>query len=71
MPNTSNKKKPSPLTTIPTTALKPGWVILALGTAGYVLSETHIFGPMLSIVLMAATIFQLNQYRQAKSAGGA
>jgi hypothetical protein len=49
-----------------TGALTPGWVILALGTTGYLLSETKIFGPLLAILLAIATIYQLNQYVQKK-----
>lgn len=49
--------------------LKPAWVILALGGSSYLLSETRILGPILSIILAAATIYQLNQYIQARRAG--
>jgi hypothetical protein len=72
MPNTNTtNKKPSKVLAIPTAALKPGWVILALGASAYVLSETHYIGPALSIILMSATIFQLNQWQQSKKAGSA
>lgn len=69
MPST----KTNPLT-VPvqytTKALKPGWVILVLGGSAYVLSETRFIGATLSIVLMAATIFQINQYIQTRKSGG-
>ncbi len=75
MPNTNatpktNSTKQSLPTNIATKLLTPGWVILALGGSSYILSETQIIGPTVSILLMAATIFQLNQYRLSKKAGG-
>ena len=68
MPNKKTETKSAP-TQIVSKVLAPGWHILALGAAGYILSETRIIGPTLSILLMSATIFQLNQYFQAKKAG--
>lgn len=44
----------------------PGWVILVIGLAGYMLSETRIIGPIFTIVVIVATIFQLNQYLKGK-----
>lgn len=67
-PQTPSQKNPVKSTV--DTALKPGWVILVLGGAGYLLSETKIFGPTLSIVLMAATIYQLTNYIGSRKAGG-
>jgi ABC-type transport system involved in cytochrome bd biosynthesis fused ATPase/permease subunit len=49
-----------------TGAMTAGWVILALGASGYLLSETKIFGPLVAVFLSIATIFQLNQWVQRK-----
>lgn len=48
-------------------ALKPGWVILVLGGSGYLLSETRVIGPILSILLATAAIYQLTQYIGSRS----
>lgn len=44
----------------------PGWVILGVGFAGYLLSETRVIGPLFTIVIMVAIIFQLNSYIKQK-----
>jgi hypothetical protein len=44
----------------------PGWVILAVGVSGYLLSETRIIGPIFTIVIIVATLFQINQYVNSK-----
>lgn len=43
-------------------AQAPAWIILGVGLAGYMLSETRIVGPILTLLIMVATLFQLNQY---------
>jgi hypothetical protein len=63
---TTLKSIPSSVDSALQKSLKPGWVVLVLGGLGYATSETHIIGPFLAIVLSAATIYQLNQYFQAK-----
>jgi hypothetical protein len=68
-PPSTTTLTPSKLSTIDTAlqkSMKPGWVILVLGAGGYFLSETRIVGPFLAIILSAATIYQINQYFQAK-----
>jgi hypothetical protein len=47
-------------------SMKPGWVIIVLGGGAYFMSETRIVGPFLAIILSCATIYQINQYFQAK-----
>jgi hypothetical protein len=49
--------------------IKPGWVILLMGAGGYLLSETRIIGPIWALILILATIFQLNQWRAANNIG--
>ena len=48
------------------TALKPGWVVLVMGGAGYLLSETKVIGPLVSVLLAVATLYQINQYIQTR-----
>jgi hypothetical protein len=44
----------------------PGWVILVIGGAAYMLSETRIIGPIFSILVIVAALFQIDQYIRGK-----